>query len=220
MSMWSRLQNVFRREWLRRDIDEELESHLLEAVERGRDPSEARAAFGPAPRWREESLDAQLAVWLDCLRSDFAFGWRQLLKRKVTSLAAILSLGLGIRRLHGCVPLDRCLASAAAAGLRHRSAYLVARDGFGPGGDRRVSESCEYPLFQMMRSAVREQADLIAVSYSDRIDVTYSSDDEMEKANRQYVSGSMFSSFGLHPAAGRLLTQADDKTPGAPFRTR
>ena len=33
MSLWSRLQNVFRRERLRRDIDEELESHLLEAIE-------------------------------------------------------------------------------------------------------------------------------------------------------------------------------------------
>ena len=215
MSLWSRLQNVFRREWLRRDIDEELESHLLEAVERGRDPSEARAAFGPAPRWREESLDAQIAVWLDCLRSDFAFGWRQLLKRKVTSLAAILSLGLGIGACTAAFRLIDALLLRPLPVSGTDRLYLVARDGFGPSGDRRVSESCEYPLFQMMRSAVREQADLIAVSYSDRIDVTYSSDDEMEKANRQYVSGSMFSSFGLHPAAGRLLTQADDKTPGA-----
>ena len=69
-----------------------------------------------------------------------------------------------------------------------------------------------------MRAAVTDQADLIAVSYADRVDLTYSSDEEMEKAYRQYVSGSMFSSFGLRPTAGRLFTEADDTTPGAhPF---
>ncbi len=37
----------------------------------------------------------------------------------------------------------------------------------------------------------------------------------MEKAYVQYVSGWMFSSFGLQPTLGRLLTQEDDRTPGA-----
>ncbi len=37
----------------------------------------------------------------------------------------------------------------------------------------------------------------------------------MEKAYRQYVSGWMFSSFGLRPAAGRLFTESDDSKPGA-----
>src|SRR6266702_3687326 len=55
----------------------------------------------------------------------------------------------------------------------------------------------------------------MAVSYSDRTDVTYGSDAEYEKAYRQYVSGWMFSSFGLRPAAGRLFTESDDSKPGA-----
>jgi predicted permease len=37
----------------------------------------------------------------------------------------------------------------------------------------------------------------------------------MEKAYRQYVSGWMFNSFGLRPAAGRLFTESDDMKPGA-----
>src|SRR5262249_45241929 len=32
---------------------------------------------------------------------------------------------------------------------------------------------------------------------------------------RQYVSGTMFDSFGLRPVLGRLLTPDDDRTPGA-----
>ena len=50
----------------------------------------------------------------------------------------------------------------------------------------------------------------MAVSYADRIDLTYGADAEMEQAYRQFVSGWMFASFGLRPAVGRLLTESDD----------
>src|ERR1700726_4220084 len=55
----------------------------------------------------------------------------------------------------------------------------------------------------------------MAISYSERMDLTYKSDQEMEKAFLQYVSGWMFSSFGLRPALGRLLTENDNLKPGA-----
>src|SRR5205807_723057 len=82
-------------------------------------------------------------------------------------------------------------------------------------GNFRISDSCEYPMFRQMRAAVKDQAELIAISYADRMDLTYGSDDEMEKVYRQYVSGWMFSSFGLRPALGRLFTENDDLHPGA-----
>jgi hypothetical protein len=108
MSWWSRIAYVFREERLGREIDEEIESHIEEAVKQGRDPAEARPAFGSALRLREESRDVRLITWLD---------------------------------------------------------------------------------------------------YTD---LTYGSDDEMEKANRQYVSGWMFSTLGLQPALGRLLNKKSD----------
>ena len=46
MSLWSRIANAFRGDRLNRDIDEELESHIAEAMEQGRDPEEARRALG------------------------------------------------------------------------------------------------------------------------------------------------------------------------------
>jgi len=45
--------------------------------------------------------------------------------------------------------------------------------------------------------------------------LTYKSDEEMEKAYLQYVSGWMFTTFNVRPALGRLLTEADDLKPGA-----
>ena len=96
MSLWSRIANVFHPDRLNQEIDEELQSHVEEAVAQGRDPNEARRALGPALRLREESRDVRLIVWLDSLRADAAFGWRQLMKNKVASAAAILSLAFGI----------------------------------------------------------------------------------------------------------------------------
>jgi len=96
MSLWSRFANVLRGDRLSREIDEELQSHIEEAIAQGRDPAEVRKAFGPALRHRDESHDVRVIAWLDSLRADTVVGWRQLKKNKVTSAAAILSLALGI----------------------------------------------------------------------------------------------------------------------------
>jgi hypothetical protein len=70
-------------------------------------------------------------------------------------------------------------------------------------------------MFRQWRTVLKDQTELLAISYAERTDLTYGSDEEMEKAYRQYVSGWMFSSFGLRPALGRLLTESDDLKPGA-----
>ena len=89
MSLWSRVVNVFRGDRLNREIEEEFETHIAEAVEQGRDSEEARRAFGAATQRRQESHDALVVGWLDSLRADLVFGWRQLKRNKVTSFAAI-----------------------------------------------------------------------------------------------------------------------------------
>ena len=48
MSLLSRIANIFRPARLNRELDEELASHLAEAAAQGRDPAEARRAFGSA----------------------------------------------------------------------------------------------------------------------------------------------------------------------------
>ena len=48
MSLRSRIVNALRGDRLSREIDEEVQSHMEEAVDQGRDPAEARRAFGSA----------------------------------------------------------------------------------------------------------------------------------------------------------------------------
>ena len=215
MSLWSRILNVVRGDGLSREIDEELQSHIAEAIEQGRDPAEARRAFGSVLRRREDSRDIRLLPWLDSLRADAVFGWRQLMKRKMTSAAAILSLGLGIGACTSAFRLIDALLLRPLPVTHPERLYSVAFEGAGADGRGMTYDSCSYPMFQRLREAVKEQAGLVAVSYAERIDLTYGGDQEMEKAYRQYVSGWMFPSFGLRPALGRLLTANDDVAPDA-----
>jgi predicted permease len=215
MSWWSRVANVFRGGGLSREIDEELESHIAEAIEQGRDAAEARREFGSMLRTREESRDARLATWLDSVRADAVFGWRQLVKRKVTSLAAVLSLALAIGACTSAFRLIDALLLRPLPVANAERLYTLYRAGIGFDGRPATFDGWAYPAFRLMRAAVKDQAELIAVSYAERVDVTYKSEQEMEKAYLQYVSGWMFDQFGLRPALGRLFSENDDLKPGA-----
>ena len=215
MSLWSRIANVFQSDRLSREIDEELRSHIDEAVARGRDPVEARRAFGSALRQREESRDVRLVTWLDSLRADAVFGWRQLMKRKVTSAAAILSLGLAIGACTSAFRLIDAMLLRPLPVAHADDLYAISFAGISRDGQPKSYDSCSYPMFRQMRAAVRGKAELIAVSQTGRVDLTYGSDQAMEKAYWQSVSGWMFRALGLRPTLGRLLTEDDDRTPGA-----
>ncbi len=215
MPLWSRIANVFSRDRLNRDIEEELQSHIAEGIAEGRDPGEARRAFGSALSHREKSRDIRLIPWLESLYADAVFGWRQLLKSKVTSAAAVLSLALAIG---SCVAAFRLMDAMLWRPLpiaAPERLYALSREFSDPDGKVVTGDNFEYPLFRQMRARVKDQAELVAVSNADHIDLTYGSDQETEKAYQQYVSGWMFQSFGIRAVLGRVFTENDDLTPGA-----
>jgi putative ABC transport system permease protein len=215
MSLLSRVANVFRGDRLNREIDEELESHIAEAIEQGRDPIEARRAFGSMLRHRERSNDFRLMPWLDSLRSDAVFGWRQIKRKKVTSAAVIASLALAIGACTSTFRLIDALLLRPLPVTAPDRLYVLSRQGIGVDGRPNVYDAWAYPAFVQMRAVVKDQAELLAISYALRTDLSYGPDQDMEKAYVQYVSGWMFGSFGLRPALGRLLSDGDDQQPGA-----
>jgi predicted permease len=215
MSIWSRVANVFRGERTGREIDEEFAAHIQAAIDAGRDPQEARKAFGSALRQREASLDIRLLGWLDSLRADVIYGWRLLWKEKAASAVAILSLGLAIGSCVGAFRIIDALLLRPLPIREPERLYVLLQKGAGPDGKPRSTASTEYPLYNQLRAAAGNQADLIAISYATRRDLTYGSDEDNEKAYVQYVSGSMFEQFGVGPALGRVLNENDDLKPGA-----
>jgi len=215
MSLFSRIANVFRGERLNREIEEEYAAHVEEAILAGRDPLAARKALGNDLRRREESHDIRVVAWLDTLRADFIFGWRQLRRNRVTSAAAIVSLALAIGACISAFRLIDALLWRPLPIAHPERLYVLSRQGMGFDNQPGEWDSWAYPDFQLMRTAAKGQAELIAVSWALRSDITYKTDQEMEKAVVQYVSGWMFPTFGIRPAAGRLLTANDDRAPGA-----
>jgi predicted permease len=214
MSLWSRAINLFRGERVSREIEEELATHLTEGIAEGRDPSEVRKALGSALQIREECRDLRLIPWLDSLRSDLVIGRRQLVKRKVTSAASILSLALAIGSCTAAFRLIDALLLRPLPVKNPEQLYDLTRHLIGFDGKPTSYDQWAYPAFRQMRDAVKNQAELIAISYTLTVDLTYQSDQEMEKAHLDYVSGTMFDSFGLRPVAGRLFSASDDLTPG------
>jgi predicted permease len=214
MSWIGRFTNLFRRGRLDEEIAEELGSHVEEAIEQGRSAEEARKAFGNALLQRERSRDIKLLPWLESLASDAVFGWRQLGKRSAVSAAAILSLALAIGattaafRLVDAVLL-RTLPVAHPDRLFNLAATYIDRD-----GRPDYHDDFDYPTFRQYGEAVADRADLMVIGLSARQDAVFGSGTETERVYRQYVSGNVFSVFGLQPALGRLLAPHDDLIPG------
>lgn len=153
--------------------------------------------------------------FFDALRTDSVFAWRQLRKNPVTSVAALLSLALAIG---ACTAAFRLIDAVLLRPLPVRDAgnlYSVLRHWTGNDGKAGSYAGSEYPLFRQMQAAIGSDAELLAIAAPERLDLTYASYHDTEPAQVQYVSGWMFESFGLTPAAGRLLTERDDRTPGA-----
>jgi predicted permease len=217
MSLLSRIANVFRNERLNGEIDEELRAHMEEAIASGRDPQEVRRAFGSALRAREASHSIRAAGWLESLLADVRFGWRQLCRNKITSAAAVLSLALGIGSCVGAFRLIDALLWRPLPISGSSRLYALSRKLIGPEAKPIEDNHWATPNFNLMREAVKDDADLIAISDADRTDINWATDD-VEKAHVAYVSGNMFPLFGLEPTLGRLLTPADDRGPGlAPY---
>ncbi len=130
----------------------------------------------------------------------------------------MLSLALGIG---SCVAAFRLIDALLWRPLPISGAsnlYVLSRQMIGLYGKPAEDDHWATPEFNLMRDAVKGQADLIAISDADRTDITWSTDDDVEKAHVVYVYGNMFPLFGLVPALGRLLAPADDRAPGvAPY---
>ncbi len=205
------------------EMERELAAHLLlledEMMRKGATPDEARRLarikLGGVEQVRIMHREERGLPFAESLIADVRFGWRQLMKRKVTTAAAVLSLGLA---MGSCVAAFRLVDALFLRPLPIAHAerlYVLSRQVIDQTGAPHQSDSWAYPDFVRMRDVSKKDAELIAVSFTDRYDLTYKTDEEMEKAYVQYVSGWMFPSFGLQPTLGRLLTQEDDRTPGA-----
>jgi macrolide transport system ATP-binding/permease protein len=143
---------------------------------------------------------------MSTLIADIRYSFRSLLKNPGLTLAAILSLGLGIGAnttiftwvqavLFRPIPLAADPGSIRIAAMENREGQ---------------SRSWSYPNFVDFRDRAK-MVDLVA---QDDQTFNIAVDDSAERAWGALVSGNYFEVMGIRPAAGRFFTAKDDVTPG------
>jgi macrolide transport system ATP-binding/permease protein len=226
-----RLHILFRRERSIQHLDDELQFHLdqqtAENIAAGMNQQEARYAasriFGNRTLVNEDARAAWGWDWLEHVLQDLRFAFRQLAKTPGFTATVILTLALGIG------------ANAAIFTLVHAVLLKNLPVGdpenlirLGDSNDCCVAsgttDSGDYSLFstatyELLRSNLPEFEDLagIQAGFAYR-PVTVRRGRSLENARSvmgEFVSGNYFRTFGLHPHAGRLFTDEDDRK-GAP----
>jgi len=151
---------------------------------------------------------------MDSLIQDIRYSLRQLRKHAGATIAAIITLALAAGACTSAFRLIDALFRRPLPIAEPDRLSVLQIHGISDGKPD-AWDSISYPLFRRMRNAVGQQAELLAVSYTDRTDLSFGAERESEKVHRQFVSGAMFPAFQLRPALGRLFTAADDSAPGA-----
>ena len=93
--------------------------------------------------------------WLDSFRADAVFGWRQILKRKVISAAAILSLALGIGACTSAFRLIDAMLLRPLPVSEPQQLYALTRQIIAERGKPEIFDGWPYPEFQLMRDQSR-----------------------------------------------------------------
>src|SRR6187399_220924 len=84
-----RLAGSVRRSRSDADLEEELRLHLEFSNER-------RPGVSAVTQAMDKLRDQRGLPWLDAVRADVVFGWRQIVRHRIASVAAVLSLGLAM----------------------------------------------------------------------------------------------------------------------------
>jgi predicted permease len=207
------------------ELRAELEAHLKMAaddrVERGQDPREAaaqaRRELGNLSQIQEATRDVWGGRWLEHAGQDVRYALRIFRRNPGFAVVAILSLTLGIganTALFQVVNAVRLQSLPVADPSTLVEIRIVDHDG------RRGSFSTwhpavTYPIWQAI--AARQQAFSGIFAWGGDT-FSLSNGGEIRTARGLWVTGDLFPVLGIRPAAGRLLTPADDR-PGCAPRT-
>jgi len=210
----------------KRELRDEIESHLRMAaadrVAAGATPEDARRdamrEFGNVPLVADVTRERWGWGWLESLLQDVRFALRQLWKTPGFTVTAILTLALGIGANSAIFTLVNAvllknLPVADPKSLVHFGdrADCCQYSGANPDGSYSLFSTDTY---RQLRQGLPEFEDLAAMQagyeYRPVIARLDGGQDEARSVMGEFVSGNYFRMFGLQPAAGRTLSDADD----------
>ena len=154
-----------------------------------------------------DALWMQTYRWEDAMVQDLRFGIRMLLKHKVLTIVAALSLALGIGANTAIFTLiDALLLEKLPVAEPQRLALFTI-------AGKESGDSFSYPLYQQFRDRNLSFSAVIAAAETRRMRMTVSESEggaPVESARGQMVSSNFFSALGVNAALGRTLIEVDD----------
>jgi len=150
------------------------------------------------------------------LMQDLRFSLRQIRRSPGFMITAVLTLALGVGANTAIFSLLdqallRSLPVRAPQQLVVLSATGKAWEGHSSNNGAGVERSFSYPMYRDLRDRSTAFDGLIATA---PVNVGITRNGVSDLANAEIVSGNYFSVLGVSATKGRLLTQADDTTPG------
>ncbi len=227
--LWRRVRMLFHRRRFQADLEEEMRLHLElrteEHAENGLSAETARRMayqkFGNPTVIREKSYMAWGWGWLENLVQDVRFALRQLWKTPGFTATAILTLALGIGANAGIFTLVNAVLLKDLPVVDPQSLVRLG-DSDQCCVDRGPENGDNYSIFstdtwQRFQKNNPEFEELAAMQAGlNTLAVRRErSQEPAHSINAEFVSGNYFHTFGLRPAAGRLLQENDD-VQGAP----
>jgi predicted permease len=215
--------------WFRRrdrdsELGEEIRTHLEMAirdrVDRGDTRAQAEVAarreLGNVVTIREVTREMWGGIWLERLAQDLRYGVRLLLRNPGFTLVAVLSLALGIganTAIFQVINAVRLRTLPVANPAEIAEIRLVDPTG-ARGFFNSWNPSLTNPIWEQIRERQQGFSSLLATGGST---FNLATGGESRPAQGLWVSGDFFSMLGVRPAAGRVLTGADDRR-GCPAR--
>ena len=209
MSWPRRLLNFVRSERVSRDIDREIEFHIAERADALREQGmsdadarrEARRRFGNRGIQAERTRDADIVGWLDSTRGDLRYALRALRRTPVFAVVAVASLALGIGANTAIYTLIDALVLRPLPVPNPEQLVQVSFGG--EDGDSHFTN----PLWEEIRD---RRTGFTALAAFGDASLNRADGGVAQRVRGTWVSGEYFSVLNLPPAAGRLLTPADD----------
>ena len=204
---------------LRSEIQSHLEMAIADRIARGESPDAAAAAarheLGNLSQIQEATRDVWGGRWVEQAAQDVRYALRIFRRNPGFALVAILSLALGIganTALFEVVNAVRLRALPVADPATLVEIHITDMDG-ARGNFQTWFPSVTQPIWREIQARGEPFAGLFAWG---RSGFSLSDGGEARTAEGLWVSGEFFDTLGLTPAAGRLLSPADDRPGCAP----
>lgn len=192
------------------EFESHLQMHLEDNVRAGMNPLEARRQalieLGGMDQAKEHYRDRRRLPMLETLLQDIRYGARMLRKNPGFTAVAVLTLALGIGANTAIFSLiDTVMLRMLPVHEPGKLMQVEMGDPASPG-----SHDTEFT--NVLWEQIRDQQDVFSGALAwgeDRFDLSQGG--AVNMAQGMWVSGGFFQTLGLQPAAGRLISAADDQ---------